>query len=135
MRAFSLVYDQGREAFLLGFLRLAVCCIDGYKWRVGLICGVLCSNECQGNPKGCKKGKSGGMHIYAYYSNMKGNKGCGDEYTFKSGSKAMMVKPNQDYRIRLVVKLNTGSAPPHSDLNRCHLIVMLVEHILVTDPR
>lgn len=75
-----------------------------------LMSGLVCSNECQGKPKGCKKGKSGGMHIYAYYSNMQGNKGCGDEYTFKSGSKAMVVKANKDYRVQLVVKLNSGSA-------------------------
>lgn len=69
----------------------------------------MCSNECQGSPKGCKKGKSGGMHIYAYYSNMRGNKGCGDEYTFRKGGKAMVVHPNKDYTIRLVVKLNSAS--------------------------
>lgn len=77
---------------------------EGFSARI-----MWTDNECQGKPKGCKKGKSGGMHIYAYYSNMQGNKGCGDEYTFKSGSKAMVVKANKDYRVQLVVKLNSGN--------------------------
>lgn len=76
---------------------------DGFSARI-----MWTDNECQGSPKGCKKGKSGGMHIYAYYSNMRGNKGCGDEYTFRKGGKAMVVHPNKDYTIRLVVKLNSA---------------------------
>eukprot|EP00892_Ulva_mutabilis_P011299 jgi/Ulvmu1/8541/UM044_0075.1 len=76
---------------------------EGFSARI-----MWTDNECQGSPKGCKKGSSGGMHIYAYYSNMQGNKGCGDEYTFMSGSKAMVVYPNKDYKIQLVVKMNSG---------------------------
>lgn len=50
------------------------------------------------------------MHIYNYYANMSRAKGCGEEVTLKKGGKALMVHPNKDYRIRLVVKLNSPGA-------------------------
>ena len=70
----------------------------------------MCSNECGGGPKGCKKGRSGGLHIYNYYANMSRNKGCGEEVTLRKGGKSLMIQPNKDYRIRLVVKLNSPGA-------------------------
>lgn len=62
-------------------------------------------NECGGSPAGCVPGRSGGLHVYVYHYGMTSS--CGEEYTFKKDGKALVIHPDVDYTIRLVVVLNT----------------------------
>ena len=68
-----------------------------------------CSHECRGRGP-CRKG-SGGLHVYNYYENMKKNKKCGEELTFKNrGNRNLVIKADKDYRMRVIVKLNNPGA-------------------------
>lgn len=61
----------------------------------------------------CSIGEQGGMHVYSYYANMDRSKSCGEEVSFQDGKGALIIQPDKDYTIRLVVGLNSAGVLSH----------------------
>jgi hypothetical protein len=50
------------------------------------------------------------MHLYNYYSNMDKSKTCGEELRFQEGGKPLVIEADRDYRVRIIVGLNSPGA-------------------------
>jgi hypothetical protein len=78
----------------------------------------------------CSIGTSGGMHAYAYYSNMaKSSSGaeCGNEFRFKKGGVDFKPVPGNFYTIRLVIKVNSnGTHSKSAPCQPCCILPALV---------
>ena len=57
------------------------------------------------------RGESGGMHLYNYYANANRPGGCGEELTFAEGGQSIVIVPEQDYTVRVVVAMNDPGVP------------------------